>query len=200
MHHLKVRCCCCCPVPRERRCALYRPSNGCACYRPSNGCACPGLPANAACRRPCLPSPAPPLLQGHSNITFLQGSYEDRQAVHLVMDLCSGGELFDKIVTKGNYSEKDAAALIRDIVRVVAHCHSMGVIHRRVQMSGWVRWVGAGPTCQQHSTDSPPALCSHLPTSLPISLLEQARQPAHPTTALPVLLTLQGPEAGELPA
>lgn len=69
-------------------------------------------------------------LKGHSNITFLQGAYEDRQAVHLVMDLCSGGELFDKIVAKGNYSEKDASALIRDMVRVVAHCHAMGVIHR----------------------------------------------------------------------
>ena len=34
------------------------------------------------------------------------------------------------IVATGSYSEKDAAQLIRDIVRVVAHCHSMGVIHR----------------------------------------------------------------------
>ena len=59
--------------------------------------------------------------------------------MHLVMDLCSGGELFDKIVAKGNYSEKDAAALIRDIVRVVAHCHHMGVIHRCVLgAGGWV--------------------------------------------------------------
>ncbi|KAI3438381.1 hypothetical protein D9Q98_000813 [Chlorella vulgaris] len=69
-------------------------------------------------------------LKGHENITYLQGAYEDRQAVHLVMDLCSGGELFDRIVAKGSYSEKDAAALIRDMVRVVAHCHHMGVIHR----------------------------------------------------------------------
>ncbi|KAL4447969.1 hypothetical protein ABPG75_005188 [Micractinium tetrahymenae] len=69
-------------------------------------------------------------LKGHENITYLQGAYEDRQAVHLVMDLCSGGELFDRIVTKGSYSERDAAALIRDMVRVVAHCHSMGVMHR----------------------------------------------------------------------
>lgn len=69
-------------------------------------------------------------LKGHENITYLQGAYEDKQAVHLVMDLCSGGELFDKIVAKGNYSESDAAALIRDIVKVVAHCHNLGVMHR----------------------------------------------------------------------
>lgn len=44
--------------------------------------------------------------------------------------MCHGGELFDAIVKKGSYSEKDAAALIRIIVGVVAHCHNMGVIHR----------------------------------------------------------------------
>lgn len=36
------------------------------------------------------------------------------------------------IVAKGSYSEKDAATLIRDMVRVVAHCHGLGVMHRCV--------------------------------------------------------------------
>lgn len=135
-------------------------------------------------------------MQGHENITFLQGAYEDRQAVHLVMDLCSGGELFDRwgpcrssmctmhqrsvhtythtpprscvgfsphgpamsvptpptrrIVAKGSYSEKDAAALIRDIVRVVAHCHSMGVMHRDLKPENFLlesRADNAGIKC-----------------------------------------------------
>lgn len=42
----------------------------------------------------------------------------------------SGGELFDRIVAKGHYTERDAASLIRTIVAVVAHCHQMNVIHR----------------------------------------------------------------------
>ena len=45
-------------------------------------------------------------------------------------ELCSGGELFDSIVDRGHYSERDAAAMTRTIVRVVAHCHSLGVVHR----------------------------------------------------------------------
>lgn len=69
-------------------------------------------------------------LKGHPNVTFLRGTYEDPQNVHLVMDLCGGGELFDAIIKKGKYSEKDAANLCRTIVSVVAHCHSMGVMHR----------------------------------------------------------------------
>lgn len=69
-------------------------------------------------------------LAGDPNVVRLKGSYEDKNAVHLVMELCGGGELFDRIVAKGHYTEKDAAAAVRTIVRVVAHCHKMGVIHR----------------------------------------------------------------------
>jgi len=69
-------------------------------------------------------------LAGHQNITRLKGSYEDKGSVHLVMEICSGGELFDRIVQRGHYTEKDAAGMVRTIVNVVAHCHSLGVMHR----------------------------------------------------------------------
>ncbi|CAK7324802.1 unnamed protein product [Dovyalis caffra] len=60
----------------------------------------------------------------------IAGAYEDKQNLHLVMELCSGGELFDRIIAKGTYSEKEAATIIRQIVNVVHVCHFMGVIHR----------------------------------------------------------------------
>ncbi|XP_052170561.1 calcium-dependent protein kinase 15-like [Diospyros lotus] len=69
-------------------------------------------------------------LTGHRNIVELKGVYEDRQAVNLVMELCAGGELFDRITAKGHYSERAAAGLFRQIVTVVHNCHSMGVMHR----------------------------------------------------------------------
>ncbi|KAH9749496.1 calcium-dependent protein kinase 21 [Citrus sinensis] len=69
-------------------------------------------------------------LAGQQNIVEFRGAYEDRQSVHLVMELCSGGELFDKIIAQGHYTEKAAAALCRAIVNVVHHCHFMGVMHR----------------------------------------------------------------------
>lgn len=72
-------------------------------------------------------------LQGHPNICELLSAYEDKANVHLVMELCQGGELFDRIVAKGSsggYSEKEAASIFRNVVRVVAQCHALGVIHR----------------------------------------------------------------------
>ncbi|XP_066361661.1 LOW QUALITY PROTEIN: calcium-dependent protein kinase 15-like [Miscanthus floridulus] len=69
-------------------------------------------------------------LTGHRSIVELRGAYEDRHSVNLVMELCEGGELFDRIIARGHYSERAAAALCREIVSVVHSCHSMGVMHR----------------------------------------------------------------------
>jgi calcium-dependent protein kinase len=69
-------------------------------------------------------------LAGQPNVVELKGAYEDKQSVHLVMELCAGGELFDRIIAKGKYTERAAAALLRTIVQIVHTCHSLGVIHR----------------------------------------------------------------------
>ncbi|KAL4592796.1 hypothetical protein LXL04_005801 [Taraxacum kok-saghyz] len=69
-------------------------------------------------------------LTGHRNIVELKGAYEDRHSVNLIMELCAGGELFDRIIAKGHYSERAAAGLCRQMVTVVHNCHTMGVFHR----------------------------------------------------------------------
>ncbi|KAL6563746.1 Calcium-dependent protein kinase 17 [Orobanche gracilis] len=69
-------------------------------------------------------------LTGQANIVELKGAYEDKHSVHLVMELCAGGELFDRIIARGHYTERAAASLLRTIVQIVHTCHSMGVIHR----------------------------------------------------------------------
>eukprot|EP00246_Nothoceros_aenigmaticus_P006424 TRINITY_DN192_c0_g1_i1.p1 TRINITY_DN192_c0_g1~~TRINITY_DN192_c0_g1_i1.p1 ORF type:complete len:527 (-),score=95.92 TRINITY_DN192_c0_g1_i1:978-2558(-) len=69
-------------------------------------------------------------LPGHPNIVQLKSVFEDDVAVHLVMELCEGGELFDRIVARGHYTERAAADLTRTIVEVVQVCHKHGVMHR----------------------------------------------------------------------
>ncbi|OIW21924.1 hypothetical protein TanjilG_14772 [Lupinus angustifolius] len=69
-------------------------------------------------------------LPKHPNIVTLKDTYEDDNAVHLVMELCEGGELFDRIVARGHYTERAAAAVTKTIVEVVQMCHKHGVMHR----------------------------------------------------------------------
>ena len=69
-------------------------------------------------------------LSGQPGVVELKGAYEDKSSVHLVMELCAGGELFDRIIAKGHYTERAAASLLRTIVEIVHTCHTMGVIHR----------------------------------------------------------------------
>lgn len=69
-------------------------------------------------------------LSEHPHVVRIHGTHEDSVAVHLVMELCEGGELFDRIVKKGHFSEREAAKLIKTILGVVEACHSLGVMHR----------------------------------------------------------------------
>jgi calcium/calmodulin-dependent protein kinase I len=47
-----------------------------------------------------------------------------------VTDLCNGGELFDRIVARGHYTEADAAQLVAKLARALQALHSSGVVHR----------------------------------------------------------------------
>jgi len=66
----------------------------------------------------------------HPNVIALRSVFEDKKHVYLVMELVTGGELFDKIVERGNYSEADAADLTRVIVEGIGYLHSLGIAHR----------------------------------------------------------------------
>lgn len=66
----------------------------------------------------------------HPNIVQLLETFEDKHKVYLVMELVTGGELFDRIVEKGSYTEKDASGLIRQVLEAVDYMHDQGVVHR----------------------------------------------------------------------
>ncbi|KAK5841178.1 calcium-dependent protein kinase 24 [Gossypium arboreum] len=69
-------------------------------------------------------------LPKHPNLVSYKDAFEDDEAVYLVMELCRGGELFDRIVAKGHYTERAAAKVIKTILEIVKVCHEHGVIHR----------------------------------------------------------------------
>eukprot|EP01024_Parvocaulis_polyphysoides_P045750 TRINITY_DN42879_c0_g1_i3.p1 TRINITY_DN42879_c0_g1~~TRINITY_DN42879_c0_g1_i3.p1 ORF type:complete len:537 (-),score=67.44 TRINITY_DN42879_c0_g1_i3:314-1924(-) len=69
-------------------------------------------------------------LNGRPNVVKLHDVFEDHSNVYIIMELCTGGELFEQLVARKRYTERDASIVIRQIANVVADCHLNGVIHR----------------------------------------------------------------------
>ncbi|GKV22469.1 hypothetical protein SLEP1_g32338 [Rubroshorea leprosula] len=70
-------------------------------------------------------------LTGHNNLVKFYDAFEDHDNVYIVMELCEGGELLDRILSRGGkYSEDDAKAVVVQILSVVGFCHLQGVVHR----------------------------------------------------------------------
>ncbi|KAK3245226.1 hypothetical protein CYMTET_45195, partial [Cymbomonas tetramitiformis] len=66
------------------------------------------------------------------DVVYLYDVFEDDTHVHLVLELCTGGELWSRIRT-GTYSEAQAASVMRTIFRVIAQCHSKNVVYRDIK-------------------------------------------------------------------
>ncbi|KAH9625918.1 hypothetical protein KSS87_023438 [Heliosperma pusillum] len=70
-------------------------------------------------------------LSGHRHLVKFYDACEDSNNVYIVMELCDGGELLDRILSRGGkYTEEDAKAIIKQILNVVSFCHLQGVVHR----------------------------------------------------------------------
>jgi len=66
----------------------------------------------------------------HPNIIQLHEMIEEDNKIYFAMELVTGGELFDRIVEKGSYTEEDAKVLVRKIVSAIEYLHDMNIAHR----------------------------------------------------------------------
>jgi serine/threonine protein kinase len=73
----------------------------------------------------------------HPNIVEYFETYNDKHYLYLVMEMCSGGELFDnhEDFRKGgkSYTEPQAAEIIKKCLQALAHCHALGITHRDIK-------------------------------------------------------------------
>jgi len=66
----------------------------------------------------------------HPNINRLYQVFEDPRYIYLILELCSGGELFDRIQELGHLSEREAAIIMQQIFLAVNYMHSRNIVHR----------------------------------------------------------------------
>lgn len=66
----------------------------------------------------------------HPNIIKLYEFAQDTENYYLITELCTGGELFDRIAKMKNFNETDAAKIMRSVLSAVSYCHNINVVHR----------------------------------------------------------------------
>jgi predicted Ser/Thr protein kinase len=66
---------------------------------------------------------------GHPHICGLRENHDENDHYYIVLDLVSGGEMFDQLRAHGAYSEADAARLVREIASALAFLHEIGIVH-----------------------------------------------------------------------
>lgn len=69
-------------------------------------------------------------LVNHPNIIHMEGLYESRQHIYIVMEMLKGGELFERIVGRPRFSEEECYKVIRPLLESVAYLHDLGIVHR----------------------------------------------------------------------
>jgi len=67
------------------------------------------------------------------NLIRLKEIFESKSRIYLVQELVTGGELFDRIVNVGAYTEVAAARAVNDIVSGLKYLHSWGIVHRNLK-------------------------------------------------------------------
>jgi len=72
-------------------------------------------------------------LCNHPNIVKMIEYYESDIDICLVLELCEGGELFNRIVERGCFSEREASRVLKQIVTAVEYMHKLGIVHRDIK-------------------------------------------------------------------
>jgi len=82
----------------------------------------------------------------HDNCVQLFEIYESKKKLYMILELLQGGELFDRIILKGSYSEKEASELMASIIKAIQYLHGIGVVHRDLKPENLIY---ATPMCEE---------------------------------------------------
>jgi serine/threonine protein kinase len=69
----------------------------------------------------------------HRNIVQFIDFFDEEDNMYVVIEYLAGGTMFDRVVKKDHYNEKEARDLIYIFLKAVQHCHDRNVIHRDIK-------------------------------------------------------------------
>lgn len=66
----------------------------------------------------------------HANVIQLIEVFQFPQRAYMVLELATGGELLDRVVSRGHFTERDATQALQMVLAGVGHLHNLGIAHR----------------------------------------------------------------------
>lgn len=66
----------------------------------------------------------------HPNIINIYEYFEDANKIYIIIELIEGGQLFDEIIARGCFNERDAAICIQVLLSCISYCHANNIMHR----------------------------------------------------------------------
>lgn len=69
----------------------------------------------------------------HENIIALHDVFNETEMCGFVMDLATGGDVFDRLMNRTSYSELDARTSVLSLLSAIHHCHERRIAHRDIK-------------------------------------------------------------------
>ena len=91
----------------------------------------------------------------HRNVVGMVDSFEMKDVYGLVLELATGGEVFDRLCDRGTYTERDAAALVRQVASALQHIHRADVVHRDIKPENLLFVDASNPSPNPNASPSP---------------------------------------------
>lgn len=66
----------------------------------------------------------------HPNIVKMYEEYEDHKYLYIVTEIIEGGELFDELIRRKKFTEKDCGCIIRQLLEALTYCHAKNIVHK----------------------------------------------------------------------
>lgn len=70
----------------------------------------------------------------HPNILQFYEVFEDEQQIYLIFELMEGGELFDRVLKKKRYPEREAAIIMKQLLEALVYLEKKGILHRDIKL------------------------------------------------------------------